>query len=197
MKKWLSLTTAVLVSLMPGLQAQEAEEEAPNPDAPAAESAPAGGKEAKAKGGAKDAKAGAKDAKAKQAESKKSEFSAQQKRIQVQMDKMKKATRSSEKRKVRDALLREQRSLELQVNRKLRPLQEKVSPLKEALLRCEDRRKAQLEKELNELEAEIEAIKKDADLEKWCVKPDSIVPDAGAAPNPGPSKKVRRGKKKK
>jgi len=199
MKKLLSLTAAMLVSLLPGLQAQDVEEEAPNPDAPAAEPAPAGGKEAKtkAKGGAKDAKGGAKDAKGEQAESKKSDFSAQQQKIQALLDKAKKAKRGSEKRKIRDALSREQRNLEILVNRKLRPLQDRVSPLKERIRLSRPNYRPQLEKELADLEARIETIKKDADLEKWCAKSDGSSAEAGSAPNPGPSKKNRRSKKKK
>jgi len=206
MKKLVTLTAAVLISLLPGLQAQDSEEDAPNPDAPAAESAPAGGKDAKAKGGAKgakakagakDAKADAKDAKGEQAEAGKSEFSAQQQKIQVQMDKMKKAKRGSERRRVRDVLLREQRSLQYMVTRKLKPYEDQVSQLKERVRLSRKEYRAQLEKELADLEAKIETIKKDADLEKWCAKPDSITADAGSAPNPGPGKKIRRGKKKK
>ena len=199
MKKWLSLTAAMLVSLLPGLQAQDAEEEAPNPDAPAAESAPAGGKEAKAKGGAKDAKAkgGAKDAKGAQTEDKKSEFSAQQQKIQGLLDKMKKAKRGSEKRKTRDALFREQRKLEHMVNQKLKPYELKIPQLKERLRWSSKDNRAQAEKELAELEAKIETIKKDADLEKWCAKPDGVTTDPGSAPDPGPGKRIRRGKKKK
>ena len=197
MKKWLSLTAAMLVSLLPGLQAQDAEEEAPNPDAPAAEPAPAGGKEAKAKGGAKDAKGGAKDAKGAQAEDKKSEFSAQQQKIQGLLDKMKKAKRGSEKRKTRDALFREQRKLEHMVNQKLKPYELKIPQLKERLRWSSKDNRAQTEKELADLEAKIETIKKDADLEKWCAKPDGVTTDPGSAPNPGPGKKIRRGKKKK
>ena len=196
MKKWLSLTAAMLVSLLPGLQAQEAEEEAPNPDAPAAP-APAGAKDAKAKAGAKDAKGGAKDGKGEQTESKKSEFSAQQQKIKILQDKMKKAKRSSEKRKIRDVLLREQRKLEFLVNRKLKPLQDQISPLKERLRWCEKNHRARLEKELTDLDARIETIKKDADLEKWCAKPDGPVTEPGSAPDLGSGNKVRRGKKKK
>ena len=189
MKKWLSLAAAVLVNLLPGLLAQDIEEEAPNPDAPAA---PSGVKEAKTK-----TKVGAKDAKGGLAEVKNSEFSAQQQRIQEQMNKMKKAKRGGERRRVRDALLREQRILEVQVNRKLKPLQDQVAPLKERIRLSGKKYRPQLEKELADLESKIETIKKDADLEKWCAKPDSLVTEAGKAPNPGPGKKARRSKKKK
>ena len=182
MKKLLSLTAVVLAFMPAGLQAQEPME-APNLDAPAP-----------AKAEAKDAKANAKDAKA---NASKSQFAAQQQKIQVQMNNMKKAKKTSEKRKIRDVLLREQRNLEIQVNRKLQPLQMKVAPLKERIRLSRKSYRPALEKELADLEAQIETIKKDADLEKWCAKPKGNAPEAGSAPDPGPSRKIRRGKKKK
>lgn len=188
MKKLLCLTAAALVSLLPGLQAQDTEEEAPNPDAPA---------EAPAKGDAKNAKGAAKDNKKGQDAAPKSDFSAQQKKIQTQMDKLNKAKRGSEKRRIRENLLREQRKLEFQVNQKLKLLQDKVAPLKERIRLSQKKYRVPLEKELAELEARIESIKKDADLEKWCAKPKGNAPEAGSAPDPGPSRKIRRGKKKK
>lgn len=180
MKKLLMVTTAVLMSMVPVMQAQESDE-APNPDAqgsgaPAAQTADKTGKDAKAAAN--------------------NPFAGQQKKIDDLMKKMKNAKKVSERRRLRDSLNREQRNYEILVNRKLRPLEDKVNPLREQIRLSPKSSRAQREKELAELEAKIDQLKKAADLEKWCSKVENNSSDN--APNPGSSgKKIRRGKKKK
>ena len=47
----------------------------------------------------------------------------------------------------------------------------------------------ELEKELAEREQKLQAINKEADLDKWCVKPETLVK---STPNPGPNKKAAK-----
>ena len=188
MKKLLSVTAAVIASLLAGLQAQEAEE-APNLDAPVA---------APAKTDVQAPAAEEADAKGKKAENRDNPFAEQQKKIDTQMTRLKKAKKSSERRKIRDVITREQHNLEVMLNRKLKPYQDKVSPLKERIRISTKNTRPRLERELADLEAEISRIKKEADLEKWGKKID-IDDSSGNVPNPGPGKKAksRRSKKKK
>ena len=188
MKKLLSVTAAVLASLLAGLQAQEPEE-APNLDAPVA---------APAKTDVQAPSAEEADAKGKKAENRDNPFAEQQKKIETQMNRFKKAKKPSERRKIRDVITREQHNLEVMLNRKLKPYQDKVSPLKERIRISTKNTRPRLERELADLEAEISRIKKEADLEKWGKKID-IDDFSGNVPNPGPGKKAksRRSKKKK
>ena len=54
--------------------------------------------------------------------------------------------------------------------------------------------KQQLEKELAEQEQKLQAVNKEADLEKWCVKPETLT---NVSPDPGPGKKAAKNKKSK
>lgn len=186
MKNLLSMTAAVLVSLLPGLQAQEPEE-APNLDAPSA---------ATAKTDVQNSAAEASDAKGKKAENRENPFAEQQKKIEAQFAKYKKAKKPSERRRIRDVIIREQHNLEVMLNRKIKPQQDKISPLKERIRISTKNTRPRLEKELADLEADISRIKKEADLEKWCKKVEDDV-SSGNAPNPGPGKKAKNRKSKK
>jgi len=189
MKNLLSVSAAVLVSLSFGLQAQE-QEEAPNLDAPEASAKPAANES-----GARNKKAAA-DLTEKNAENRKNPFTDQQKKIEAQMTKFNKAKKASERRRIRDSLAREQHNLEVMMNRKLKPYQDRISPLKERIRISSKNTRPGLERELAALEADISQIKKDADLEKWCKKVDGDV-SSGNTPNPGPGKKMRSRRSKK
>ena len=188
MKKLLSVTAAVLASMLTGLQAQEPEE-APNLDAPVA---------APAQTDVQAPAAEETDAKGKKSDNRDNPFAEQQKKIETQLTKFKKAKKPSERRRIRDVIIREQHNLEVMLNRKIKPYQDKVSPLKERIRISTKNTRPRMEKELADLEAEISRIKKEADLEKWGKK---IGSDAfsGNVPNPGLGKKAknRRSKKKK
>lgn len=180
MKKMLILTAAALVSLLPALQAQDAEE-APNPDAPA-KAAPAAGPKAKA-----DKKA-APDKEAVPA----GRFADQQKKIEKLYAKLKNAQRNSERKKLNEELVREQKELKYQLNHELKPLKLRINQLKEQVRISSGASRERHQKELAELEAKIKGIETEANLEKWTSPPES---EKDAVPNPGPGKKVSKNKK--
>ncbi|MBE6371319.1 MAG: hypothetical protein E7055_04530 [Lentisphaerae bacterium] len=181
MKKLLTLTAAALVSLLPVLQAQEAEEEAPNPDAPA-KAAPAAGSKAKA-----DKKA-ATDKEAAPA----SRFADQQKKIEKIREKLKTAQKTSERKKLNEELAKEQKELKNQLNHELKPLKKQIDQLKERVRLSSGASREKHQKELAEKEAEIKGIETEANLEKWTGTPELA---KGAAPNPGSGKSVSKNKK--
>lgn len=185
MKKMLfAAAIAVLASVPQILKAQEAE--APNPDALEAKDSGTG------KTGGKAASKAAAD-KNKEAE-KASQFAERQKTINDIMEKLKKATRNSDKRKYREQLLREQRNYQSDVSRVRKPLEDQVKPLKERIRYNRGEKKQQLEKELADLEQKLQEVDKEADLEKWCAKPETQTKDS---PDPGPGKKAAKTKKNK
>ena len=115
-------------------------------------------------------------------------FADQQKTINGLMEKLKKATKNSERRKIKDQLLKEQRAYQREVARAREPLEEQIKKLK-AQVQYPDVDKQKLEKELAEREQKLQAINKEADLDKWCVKPETLVK---STPNPGPNKKAAK-----
>ena len=181
MKKLLFAGTLAVMTLLPQLMnGQDAE--APNPDAleaketkgaPAAGKTPAAATEAD-KNAAKD-----------------KTFADQQKKINDLMEKLKKATKNSEKRKIKDQLLKEQRAYQREVAHAREPLEDQIKKLK-AQIQFPDVDKQKLERELAEREQKLQAINKEADLEKWCVKPDTLIK---SSPNPGPGKKAAKAQK--
>ena len=181
MRKLLILTAAALVSLLPALQAQETEEEAPNPDAPA-KAAPAADPKAKA-----DKKA-ATDKEAAPA----SRFADQQKKIEKIQEKLKKAQKNSERKKLNEELAKEQKELKNQLNRELNPLKKQIDQLKERVRLSSGASREKHQKELADKEAEIKGIETEANLEKWTSQPEL---EKGAAPNPGSSKNLSKNKK--
>ena len=181
MKNLLTLMAAALVALLPALQAQETEEEAPNPDAPA-KAAPAADPKAKA-----DKKA-ATDKEAVPA----SRFADQQKKIEKIQEKLKFAKRNSERKKLNEELAKEQRELKNQLNHELKPRKEKIDQLKERVRLSSGASREKHQKELAELEAEIKGIETEANLEKWTSQPER---EKGAAPNPGSNKNLSKNKK--
>ena len=107
------------------------------------------------------------------------------------MEKLKKATKNSEKRKIKDQLIKEQRAYLREVAHAREPLENQIKKLK-AQIQYPDVDKQKLEKELAEREQKLQAINKEADLEKWCVKPDTLIKNT---PNPGPGKKAAKAQK--
>ena len=174
---------AVLALLTQMVKAQDAE--APNPDALEAKADQAGKKGTVSAAAGKNAD---KDA------DKASQFSERQKTINGIMEKLKKATKGSDKRKYREQLLREQRNYQTEVAHARKPLEDQLKPLKERIRYNRGARKQQLEKELAELEQKLQAVDKEADLEKWCAKPETLTKDS---PDPGPGKKAAKNKKTK
>ena len=179
MKKMLFAGMAAVLAFLPQLvKAQDAE--APNPDALEAKDDQAGKK------GAVPAAAG-KDA------DKASQFAERQKTINEIMEKLKKATRNSDKRKYREQLTREQRAFQREVTHIREPLENQIKKLK-AQLKYPSANKQKLENELAELEQKLQSVNKEADLEKWCAKPETLTNDS---PDPGPGKKAAKNKKTK
>ena len=181
MKKVLFAGTLAVMAILPQLMnGQDAE--APNPDeleAKASKVAPAAGKNPAA---ASEAGKEAENAK---------RFADQQKKINDLMEKLKKATRNSDKRKIKDQLLKEQRAYQREVARAREPLEDQIKKLK-TQLQFPDVDKQKLESELAEREQKLQAISKEADLEKWCVKPETLIK---GTPNPGPGKKAAKAQK--
>ena len=109
MKKLLFAGALTVLTILPGLKAQEAE--APNPDALEA-------KENQTEKKGSDPSAAGKDATAvpgKETE-KNSPFAKRQKTINGIMEKLKKATKNADKRKYKEQLTREQRAYQSEVN---------------------------------------------------------------------------------
>lgn len=184
MKKILFAGMAAVLALLPQMVKAQAAE-APNPDALEAKADQSGKKGAVPAAAGKNAD---KDA------DKASQFSERQKTINGIMEKLKKATKGSDKRKYREQLLREQRNYQTEVAHARKPLEEQIKSLKERLRYNRGARKQQLEKELAELEQKLQSVDKEADLEKWCVKPENLTNDS---PDPGPGKKASKNKKTK
>ena len=181
MKKLLFAGTLAVMTILPQLMnGQDAE--APNPDELEAKASK--GPQAAGKTPAAASETG------KEAENDK-RFADQQKKINDLMEKLKKATKNSEKRKIKDQLLKEQRAYLREVARAREPLEDQIKKLK-TQFQYPDVDKQKLEKELAEREQKLQAINKEADLEKWCVKPDTLIK---STPNPGPGKKAAKAQK--
>ena len=185
MKKMLFAGAMVILALFPQLvKAQNAE--APDPDALESEANQTGKKAAApAAKGKNTAAAQEEDA---------SPFAKRQKAINEIMEKLKKAKKNSDKRKYREQLLREQRNYQSDVAHARKPLEAQIKSLKERIRYNRGARKQQLEQELAEQEQKLQAINKEADLEKWCANPDTLTKDS---PDPGPGKKAAKAKKTK
>ena len=180
MKKILYAGMAAILALLPQVvKAQDAE--APNPDALEAKDNQPGKKDAAA------------DKNADKNANKAGQFAERQKTINGIMEKLKKATRNSDKRKYREQLTREQRAYQREVNHAREPLETQIKKLK-AQLKYPAVNKQKLEKELAEQEQKLQTVNKEADLEKWCVKPETLTNDS---PDPGPGKKASKNKKTK
>lgn len=121
-------------------------------------------------------------------------FESQQKKIKALQDKLAKARKGSEKRRLTDQLEREQNALKTQLGKKLAPLQQQLEPLK-AHIRLESNpaRKEKVQKELDAVQAEIESITKVADLEKWG---SAEAPKDEMKDMPAPTKNKSKGKSK-
>ena len=187
MKKLLFAGALTVLTILPGLKAQEAE--APNPDALEA-------KENQTEKKGFDPLAAGKDATAvpgKETE-KNSPFAKRQKTINGIMEKLKKATKNADKRKYKEQLTREQRAYQSEVNQELKKLDDQITPLKERLRYTQGEKKQQLQKELADLEQKRQTLDQNANLEKWCAKPETIMK---GSPDPGPGKKAAKNKKSK
>ena len=121
-------------------------------------------------------------------------FESQQAKIKILQDKLAKARKSSEKRRLTDQLEREQNVLKTLLGRQLAPLQQRLAPLKAHVrLETNPARREKVQKELDAVQAEIENLTRTADLEKW---------GAAAAPQdemkemPAPTKNKHKGKSK-
>ncbi|MBO4630930.1 MAG: hypothetical protein J5858_03310 [Lentisphaeria bacterium] len=124
------------------------------------------------------------------------QFSGQQKKIKSIMDRIEKAKRMSEKRKLEDYLKREQNVLKLMLGRKVQPLKNKINPLKEKIRLSSPSLKRKVEEELAAVEEQIKTLETEADLETWCKESDSKS-ELSDASNPGSGKKGRKYRKKK
>lgn len=124
------------------------------------------------------------------------QFSGQQKKIKLIMDKITKAKRMSEQRRLEEILKREQNTLKLMLNRKLQPLKDKINPLKEKIRLSQRNLKNKAEKELAAVEEEIKNLEADADLETWCKESEAKQEPANPS-NPGSGKKNRKSRKRK
>ena len=122
--------------------------------------------------------------------------SGQQKNIQSIMDKIKKARKTSEKRKLNEKLKREQNALKLMFNRQVQPLKDKINPLKERIRLSNSAQKSKIEEELATLEEQIKTLESDADLDTWCREVNSNS-ELSEAPDPGFGKRASKRKSKK
>lgn len=121
-------------------------------------------------------------------------FESQQQKIKAVQDKLKKAKKGSDKRRLADQLEREQSVLKTQLGRKTAPLLRRLEPLK-AHIRLESNpaRKEKVQKELEAVQAQIDEFTKAADLEKWCSE---AAPQDEMKEMPAPSKNKSKGKGK-
>ena len=121
-------------------------------------------------------------------------FESQQTKIKTLQDKLSKARKGSEKRRLTDQLEREQNALKTQLGRKVMPLQQRLEPLKAHIrLETNPARKEKVQKELDAVQAEIENLTKTADLEKWGA---AEAPKGEMKDMPAPTKNKHKGKSK-
>ena len=121
-------------------------------------------------------------------------FESQQTKIKTLQDKLSKARKGSEKRRLTDQLEREQNALKTQLGRKVMPLQQRLEPLKAHIrLETNPARREKVQKELDAVQAEIENLTRTADLEKWGA---AEAPKGEMKDMPAPTKNKHKGKSK-
>lgn len=201
MKKKSMIITAVLLLSLPQLNAQEPEPVQETTEETKQEAAT--GSEAESENvnpDPKKANAAAKEPPKANAAAKEppkaNDFSEQQKKIQTLLEKVKKTKKKADRHRAYEALKREQVNLRQLYKKKQEFLQMEISHLKEMLRINQTETRAAQEQKLAEMEAKLEALPQEANLEKWCAKPTGLQKAKNSTPNPGPGKKARKKKKK-